>query len=348
MKKSLRFVCFAALFLALLSLFTLLLMRKPAASLAVSTDQNLGFYDEPENSIDVLYVGPSHAFCGISPLDIYHEYGITGYVRSTSLQKIWNSETVVRESLKYQKPKVLLLEVGMMYNILPHKEDWPNRELYDTMRPGLVKLGGVEAVVQREPGETLISYIFPILRYHERWRELDGADLSFLFQSRHMITKGFKPNLLVSPPVEPEEELYSLDTAPFEYDASVEAYLSEIKSLCQSAGVELVLLKVPTQRRAYWDGSKHLATVELADKLGVPFLDYNVDMRLDEEIDWDTETSDEGNHINYFGAMKFSHSLGKWLTESYSFDRPSDAVRESWDADYALYRAAMDAALAGR
>ena len=41
---------------------------------------------EPRNSIDVLYLGSSCAYCDIDPVEIYRHSGLTGYVMGGSEQ----------------------------------------------------------------------------------------------------------------------------------------------------------------------------------------------------------------------------------------------------------------------
>lgn len=39
----------------------------------------VGFYEEKRNDMDAVFIGASHSFFGISPMDIYEEYGIKSY-----------------------------------------------------------------------------------------------------------------------------------------------------------------------------------------------------------------------------------------------------------------------------
>ena len=68
------------------------------------------FYQQEKNSHDVIYLGSSYAYCGISPLTIWEEQGITGYVFAGTGQKAWMSAYYLEEALKYQAPKVVVFE----------------------------------------------------------------------------------------------------------------------------------------------------------------------------------------------------------------------------------------------
>ncbi|EKC70166.1 hypothetical protein LEA_07921 [human gut metagenome] len=49
--------------------------------------------------------------------------------------------------------------------------------------------------------------------------------------------------------------------------------------------------------------ARHNSTQALADKLQIPFIDFNT-MSDQVSINWSTDTRDQGDHLNYFGAKK--------------------------------------------
>ena len=59
-------------------------------------------YKQDKNSIDVLYVGNSNVYTGISPLEIYNNIGVTGFSASTPGQDIIGSYYVAKEFFKTQ------------------------------------------------------------------------------------------------------------------------------------------------------------------------------------------------------------------------------------------------------
>lgn len=64
-----------------------------------------GFYAEPADTLDVLYLGSSYMRNGISPLEIWHDYGITGYARTGSQQAPIVSYYLLKEAFQTQSPK---------------------------------------------------------------------------------------------------------------------------------------------------------------------------------------------------------------------------------------------------
>lgn len=73
-----------------------------------------GFYNEKRNTLDVLAFGSSHAYASINPIEIWDKTGIQSYVLATSNQPIWITYYYMKEALKFQKPKVMILDVHMI------------------------------------------------------------------------------------------------------------------------------------------------------------------------------------------------------------------------------------------
>jgi hypothetical protein len=68
------------------------------------------FYHYPDNSIDVLLLGSSHVGVNIDTIQLNEEFGIASYNLWGSVQPTWNSYYYLKEALKTQKPKVVVLE----------------------------------------------------------------------------------------------------------------------------------------------------------------------------------------------------------------------------------------------
>ena len=75
----------------------------------VLTMQN--FYAQPDGTVDVLLVGNSHSGINIDTATLWTEYGISAYDLWGGVQPLWNSYHFIVEALKYQTPKLVVLEV---------------------------------------------------------------------------------------------------------------------------------------------------------------------------------------------------------------------------------------------
>ena len=65
-----------------------------------------GFYAEPEDTIDVIFLGSSHANAAFAPAQMWREQGFTGYVLYSWSQPMWVSYHYAVEAFKRQTPRV--------------------------------------------------------------------------------------------------------------------------------------------------------------------------------------------------------------------------------------------------
>ena len=85
-----RAVAFCALALALLFYLTGMLWNRTGVSMPL--------YAEPENTIDVLYLGSSKSNAAIAPTQMYTAHGFTGYVMYSWSQPVWTSYYYMKDA----------------------------------------------------------------------------------------------------------------------------------------------------------------------------------------------------------------------------------------------------------
>ena len=88
---------------------------------------------------------------------------------------MYNNYYCIKEALKYQKPKVIVLNTDQLFHNEQMKEEY-KRLLYDAMKLNKNKVEAIMDPVQNNSRNEQISFIFPILRYHSRWMELEDED----------------------------------------------------------------------------------------------------------------------------------------------------------------------------
>ena len=62
------------------------------------------FYEQPENSIDVLFTGSSHACYNIAAEELYRRHGFSFFQLWGSSQPFWSTYYFIAEALKTQSP----------------------------------------------------------------------------------------------------------------------------------------------------------------------------------------------------------------------------------------------------
>ncbi len=262
-----------------------------------------GILGEPENSIDVLFIGDSVTYCSVIPNQIWRDYGITSYVCGTSLQKLYYSKDFLYKAFETQSPKVVMLEMTPAYSNFMYQENY----------------------------KTTWERLLPVFRYHDRWKDFLAAgkpDATLHVEYTHQeINKGY----YYSPAIEVVEAKQYIgvtdESAPMLSDNR--KTLLDIKEFCEKRGVELILFSAPSA--VTWRPEYHNGIEKFAQEENLTYFDMNY-MTEEIPIDWSKDSFDGGDHLNYDGAKKTTAYLGKYLNEMGIFtDKRNDADYQSWN-----------------
>ena len=294
-------------FCLVLSAVTILLQPKYMTDLVEGS--MLSQYYRESGDHDVIFIGDCEVYANFTPMEMYREQGITAYVRGSSQQLIWQSYYVMKETLEYETPKVIVLNVNAMRYSEPVSEAF-HRLTIDKMRWSDEKVGIILASMTEE--ENFLSYVFPILRYHSRFDELTREDFQYFLRTKDNTWNGHLVNQNVLP-------VGTLPTkrvlADYQFGDICWDYLERMRQLCEDNGVELILIKAPSVY-PYWYEEYDAQIQEYADQHGLAFynfLDYVEEIGIDYQLD----TYDEGLHLNLAGATKLSKFFANILAQNH-------------------------------
>ena len=164
------------LFLIIFVFLNILLSPKYMTNL-IEGNMIAEYYDELKNH-EVIFIGDCEVYANFSPMVMYEEAGITAYIRGTPQQLIWQSYEILEETLKYEKPKIVVFNVNSMRYAEPISEAY-NRLTIDKMKWSKEKVNIIKESMTEE--EKFIYYVFPILRYHSRFDKLTNDDINYFF-----------------------------------------------------------------------------------------------------------------------------------------------------------------------
>ena len=290
-----------------------------------------GEYYADEKRNQVIFIGDCEAYENFSPVRLWEGYGISSYIRGAPQQLIWQSRYVLEDTLRYETPEVVALGVNSLMYAAPQGEAY-NRLNLDGMRLSKHKIRAVlESMTE---GESLISYIFPILRYHDRWSELSADDFARFFPNRFAGHSGYAMRCDVLPtgivPV-------GRPLADYRLGERCMGVLGDIADLCADRGIALMLFKSPGIYPYWypqWDGQVRA----FAEERGIEYINLS-SLAGEIGIDMAADTYDGGLHMNVYGAEKLSDYVGAILAERYGLkDQRGDAeMRRIWDAKAEAY-----------
>ena len=290
------------------------------------TEKVRGFYNEPEQSMDVIGFGSSRMYCTLDPLVLHHETGLRAYVLATQQQPLRATWHYMREALSRQNPRLLILEATMAFRPESEIGEAELRDCLDPLPWGRSKIAIIRELV---PAGQRAPYYFNFLKYHQRWKELSAKDFDFSFVGKRDPFRGY---VYLTP--ERGANCRAQDYAGVEAVPLPEEnlrLLRDMAALAKERGAALLLLAAPYETVTDDLGAlKSLHRFCAAE--GIDFLDLNLyydALGLDEARDF----FDSG-HFNFRGSTKATACIAAYIREHYALAPAPDPLDAEIAAAY--------------
>ncbi len=343
--RLIRVACISAAVLLLVGTVAVLTPILQPKYISTSPEGSLTeeYYDSVEQTThDVLFIGDCEVYESFVPAILWEEYGISSYVRGGAQQLVWHSYYLLQDALRYEKPTVVVYNVLALKYGVPQREEY-NRMALDGMEWSSVKVEAIRASMTEE--EDFLGYVFPIIRYHSRWSNLSREDFRYAFQDKPTVSdSGYLMKTAVVPydPAKDEKpdtpQSYTLPETAMEY-------LDRMVSLCHEEGIELILIKAPTNHwKFHWYDEWDAQIVSYAEANGLTYYNF-IDSTDAMGLDMSTDSYDGGQHLNVFGAEKLTRYFGRILADMELVpDRRNDpAFSAVWQERVSAYYARKSA-----
>lgn len=362
-RKLMRAICFCLLFVILFVFLSgAFIPRTGTTEDGMESRISKAYRREPRDSIDTVFIGNSDIYRAISPVDLFHQTGITSAIAGRPNKQLSEVPGDIRDILRYQNPKTIVLETDCMFSgtnpgfkkgISPLEAEAAKVDVAGqapskatnadvagqapskaTNAPQQNIFDKCKALLQEGDSAFLaaLNYKFPLVKYHDNWKHLK---LTTFLQPRgkyHFSNKGMAYANTV--------KAYPFGNEYMQLSGGKHAMLSEEKldqfqkiyDLCDRNGIRLVLLTVPSANT--WNKGKSDTVKQLAKKYDLTYYDYN--RQLPAGFDWATDSKDGGNHLNYTGASAVTKDLAKKLTDDLTMN-PTSLTKEQkqqWKKDY--------------
>lgn len=362
-RKLMRAICFCLLFVILFVFLSgAFIPRTGTTEDGMESRISKAYRGEPRDSIDTVFIGNSDIYRAISPVDLFHQTGITSAIAGRPNKLLSEVPGDIRDILRYQNPKTIVLETDCMFSgtnpgfkkgISPLEAEAAKVDVAGqapskatnadvagqapskaTNAPQQNIFDKCKALLQEGDSAFLaaLNYKFPLVKYHDNWKHLK---LTTFLQPRgkyHFSNKGMAYANTV--------KAYPFGNEYMQLSGGKHAMLSEEKldqfqkiyDLCDRNGIRLVLLTVPSANT--WNKGKSDTVKQLAKKYDLTYYDYN--RQLPAGFNWATDSKDGGNHLNYAGASAVTKDLAKKLTDDLTMN-PTSLTKEQkqqWKKDY--------------
>ena len=316
--KVLAFVLTFAVLLQTLSVFVF--SGEKVSQISKRMADSYSFLSEPENSVDVVCVGNSDIRSGFVPTELWEKYGYTSVVSSFTRQSISDSQRELKEICKFQKPKLVILEIDSLYDGRGPKDiinshDTTLENFFDSLKP--------------DAFENKISRDYSIFTFHNVLQDHDRRSRRSKYAHGYLYSDVIKKMEYQDYMAKTNE----LDVPNYTNTQQLRAFAK----FCKEKNLPLLFLELPSI--SSWTYARHNAVQNLSDELGVEFLDLNL---LYDEVGIDMRNCfrDGGNHLNYFAASAATDYVGKYIGENYGIEsRRDDAeLAEYWDNDVVQFK----------
>ena len=324
-KRAMGIVVFVLIFVVLFLHADRLLVRKSVEGWWNTTAKIDGFYNSPEDEYDVMFFGSSHAYASFNPLLLWEKTGVKSYVFATQQQPVWATYHYMVDAFSRQDLDVAVMDVLMFSRNEEYHDDGVNYTFCDNMPFSKNKL---ELIKASAPEGERFNLGCRFMKYHSRWNELTQADFEYRRSQMEDYSKGYCVLTAACDDAVAQEAEGVLEEA--EITEKNLFYLNKIIDLCEEQGVELMLVKTPSnatkEQKMYYN-----AVEAVAREHGLDFVDYN--LCYDEiGLDLSRDFYDKA-HLNVLGAEKFT----KYFAENTEYFAEKSRNDEDWAEELAKY-----------
>lgn len=304
----------------------------------------VGLYAEPENSLDMIYVGNSTTYRSWSPIQAWDKYGFTSYSYSTPGMPASILKYMVAESIKNQNPKLVVINVAPFLI----RETYPPRNIsflkyasngleYSNNRTSMIN----SFVKYEQPymSQSMREMILDDIQLHQRREHSLDSD-SYKYQTNRVKEK-YKGFRIGYPMIYTKGYEYDLEniteTPPLQSDT--DKLLNELLSYIERNDLNVIFAFAP--RVLNEEDKKCLNTIEkiITDR-GHDYFD-GMDHIDEMDLDFETDFYDK-KHMNSLGGTKYTDYFAKYIDSEYRLpDHRSEDKYLIWNRYSELYEPAI-------
>lgn len=271
------------------------------------------FYDIPQNSLDLIFLGSSLSYSNFNPLVFNGYMRVGSYNTGTALQNIKQSYYNLEEILEYQSPKLIVLEA---YSLdVPDKSEEDRLgfkfENLDSQKFSFRKLRAINN--QFSTLQNKINALSPLIRNHNNWSDFDFIQENLSHSSSEDRFLGYKL-VKVGSYKKPTKELVENLPSKHFFSEENQEYFKKLVKLCNENSIQLVVVRAPVllykYNTRYYD-QVYKNTEAICNKFKIKYIDYNQKFNL---LKLEESYFADEKHLNYKGATIISELLAKQLS----------------------------------
>lgn len=338
MKNTIKVIIFVILFLFLFQRLSLFVQVYGTDKADVDRRACL-FFSLPKNTVDVMFLGNSHIYCSYIPQQMFDEYGISAAMLSTSSQSYQNSYWLLKEALKKQNPKVVVMDIHSVVSSVDEEVE-EFRLHYTSGISAMPDLCINKALAYWDiasgshgwaPSMTIYDS-YGILEYKNEYerKQNDWMEaIQILWNPvRGYQTLGFFPTDTIYPIEELSPGVRSDYYVDFQTTEEYK-YLCKIWELLKKNNIDLIMARAPYVSDL---DTAHLdeQALEWCHSENIPVIDF---FQYEDKISLNLQTDfRDADHLNYWGARKATSFMEQYLLSHYELaDHRGQARYYPWE-----------------
>lgn len=286
-------------------------------------ERRLGYYqNEPENSIDVVFIGASEIYAGWAPALAYKEYGFTSYPYCISAAPVTLWKPMVQEALKKQKPKLIVVDpYGAVYDDNDGNFGLDNpAPKYQFLNMTPLSEDKIKMVNELCPNMSTmdkLSYLFPFVKHHDNYVDFI-ENFKASSEIRHGKTSPIKGMRTLTETYNPPTDTFDMNqTGTHPIVPVAEVALKDFLRYCRNEKINVKFIHFPVAIVEDPDYSLINRMCNYAGKIAETYgYEYiNLQDRVNEIGLSKTEDFYQPGHLNVKGQRKTTIYIGKYLNE---------------------------------
>lgn len=288
--------------------------------------------DMPKNSIDVIFLGSSHAQFSASPTLFYKYANLNSYNLGSQCQPLEVSYEMIKEALKTQKPKLAFLEI---YRAMPYSDVCKAESNY-ILAQYLLSGKEKQNVLDFLPKEKALEYRQEFLNNHNNWKKYDNIkdffinknskkEIDYYFGHHPMAISKYN-NFWLPPQFD--------KTNSYKMNKSIIEKFEKIYQLCKENNIELMLYLTPEDNYQPIDYYYRDEVFKWADKNKIKYLDFT---DISKHYDYFMQVHGDSSHSNIMGANLVTYNLAKATKKNFKFEKSAIDLKNFYDKTEQFY-----------
>ncbi len=294
------------------------------------------FYKQPKNHFDVMYYGSSNAYIHFNTTLAYDKYGFTTGLMSTDSQPFGVIKYLIKETKKYQKPKLYVIDIFKITDDLKEIGDPAIRKSTDSMKFSMNRIDAINELLtyNNTDKSEYINYYFSFLMYHNSWKKIANvSDNNIGALDSSSLYKGYgfgSDQTAIS-----VQKDYVWNDAVVELPKKNEEILIDLIDYIKSNNLNVIFI-VPSRTLSEIQMGRINDAINIIKKNNFNIINFNDlnDFKIDYSKDLYNST-----HLNVYGATKYTLYFSKYLHENYDLpNHKNDKNYISWEEEYMRFK----------